>query len=78
MQKILPDDKRIMQLFKDHDLDKDDLLTQDDFLRFYRLQSQNSPDIVWNNLQAFGYTSSLTREARGETTYTNDPQLTTD
>ena len=78
MQKILPDDKRIMQLFKDHDLDKDDLLTQDDFLRFYRLQSQNSPDIVWNNLQAFGYTSSLTRVARGETTYTNDPQLTTD
>jgi hypothetical protein len=36
------------------------------------------PDVVWGNLQAFGFGNDLTKEVRGEITYSNDPNLTVD
>ncbi len=54
------------------------MLTLVDFLRFYRLSSMQKPDVVWGNLQAFGFGNDLTKEVRGEITYSNDPNLTVD
>lgn len=72
------DDKRIERLFSENDLDRDEMLTLVDFLRFYRLSSMQKPDVVWGNLQAFGFGNDLTKEVRGEITYSNDPNLTVD
>lgn len=78
IKRLNPDDSRIMTLFQAHDLDKDDMLTLTDFLRFYRTKSNESPDTVWLNLQAHGYGNNLMKEVRGETTYENDPLVTKD
>ena len=72
------DDPRIKTLFDLHDLDKDDMLTLDDFIRFYRVKSNESPDTVWLNLAAHGYGGNLMRQVRGEVTYENDPHVVRD
>ena len=72
------DDPRIKTLFDVHDLDKDDMLTLDDFIRFYRVKSNESPDTVWLNLAAHGYGNNLMKEVRGEVTYSNDPVVMRD
>ena len=52
------------------------MLTLDDFLRFYRISSMSKSEVVWGNLQAFGYNHDLTRDMRGEVTYSDDTNLT--
>jgi Ca2+-binding EF-hand superfamily protein len=69
-------DKRIEKLFSENDTDHDDMLTLDDFLRFYRISSMSKSEVVWGNLQAFGYNHDLTRDMRGEVTYSDDTNLT--
>jgi hypothetical protein len=54
------------------------MLTLDDFLRFYRISSSQKNEVVWGNLQAFGYNNDLSSEVRGEITYSNDSNLTVD
>ena len=78
LEMLQKDDKRIEKLFLENDTDKDDLLTLDDFLGFYRRSCHQKIEVVWGNLQAFGYNNDLTPEVRGEITYLNDPNLTVD
>jgi len=62
----------------ENDTDHDDLLTLHDFLRFYRIKSMGKPDVVWGNLQTFGYGNDLKPESRIEVSYSDDPNLTVD
>jgi len=36
------------------------------------------PDVVWGNLQTFGYGNDLKPESRIEVSYNDDPNLTVD
>ena len=78
VKKLSQDDTRIINLFESCDLDKDDLLTVDDFLRFYRMKSNQNPETVWLNLQAHSYNSNLLKEARGDLTYQSETTVTKD
>jgi|LauGreDrversion4_2_1035121.scaffolds.fasta_scaffold31605_1 hypothetical protein len=49
------------------------MLTVEDFIRFYRVKSNDTPETVWLNLAAHGYGNNLMRDVRGEVTYDNDP-----
>jgi hypothetical protein len=49
------------------------MLTVEDFIRFYRVKSNDTPETVWLNLAAHGYGNNLMRDVRGEVTYENDP-----
>lgn len=76
--KIGLDDPRIGNLFKNYDTDQDNLITLQDFLRFYKIQSNQEPDKVWLNLHAIGYGNNLLREVRKDVNYENDPEVTRD
>lgn len=78
LKKLSLDDTRIINLFANYDLDKDDMLTLQDFLRFYRIKSYESPDTVWLNLTAHSYGRNLQKEVRGELTYANEETVTKD
>jgi hypothetical protein len=54
------------------------MLTLEDFIRFYRVKSNESPDTVWLNLAAHGFGNNLMKEVRGETTFENDPTVVRD
>jgi hypothetical protein len=49
------------------------MLTVEDFIRFYRVKSNDTPETVWLNLAAHGYGNNLMRDVRGEVNYDNDP-----
>jgi len=49
------------------------MLTVEDFIRFYRVKSNDTPETVWLNLAAHGYGNNLMRDVRGEVTYDTDP-----
>jgi hypothetical protein len=78
IKKLSLDDTRIINLFANYDLDKDGMLTLQDFLRFYRIKSNESPDTVWLNLTAHSYGHNLQKEVRGELTYANEATVTKD
>ena len=54
-----PNDKRILAVFEQYDLDKDGLLNQAEFLEFYRESSIKRPKVVWNNILSHGYRRDL-------------------
>jgi hypothetical protein len=54
------------------------LITLSDFLRFYKIQSNQEPDKVWLNLHAIGYGNNLLREVRKDVSYESDPEVTRD
>lgn len=55
------DDQRVTDLFNKYDLDHDEILQEDDFIRFYTDSAIRKPVVVWQNLKAFGYREDLTK-----------------
>ncbi len=47
-------EEKINGLFMEYDEDKDDLLTFDDFLKFYKNAAISRSSTVWTNLKSFG------------------------
>ncbi len=56
-----PNDKRILSVFEQYDLDKDGKLNDIEFLEFYRDSSVKRPKVVWNNILSHGYRRDLKR-----------------
>jgi hypothetical protein len=54
------------------------MLTVQDFITFYRVKSNDTPETVWLNLAAHGYGNNLMKDVRGEVTYDNDPLVVRD
>src|SRR3569833_2844390 len=54
-----PGDPRVGKLFTNYNKNKDDKLTKEEFLEFYRSSSADRSDIVWNNLTVNHYGNDL-------------------
>lgn len=52
-------DKRIQEFFTSHDDDRDGLLTEENFLEFYRQACVQRPNVVWTNLASHHYRNDL-------------------
>jgi len=52
-------DKRIQEFFTSHDDDRDGLLTEENFLEFYRQACIQRPNVVWTNLASHHYRNDL-------------------
>lgn len=50
---------KINSLYKDYDVNNDDMLDFDDFLRFYKHSALSKPSIVWSNLRSFNVKGNL-------------------
>ena len=60
------EDGRVVGLFLKYDTDKDNRLTEEDFLAFYRHCCKEKEDVVRHNLYAHGYRSDLRKNVRDE------------
>lgn len=53
-------DLRVSEFFRDYDLDRDDNITVEDFLKFYKANSTYDRDpVVWKNLSTMRYRKDL-------------------
>lgn len=53
-------DPRVNDMFRDYDSDNDDVITLDDFLRFYKFHSTESRcEAVWKNLAYMRFQKNL-------------------
>ena len=55
------EDQRVKDLFEKYDTDKDDILKEEDFIKFYYDSSMRKPAVVWANLKALNYREDLTK-----------------
>lgn len=53
------DDNRVDRYFANFDRDHDDRLTVDDFLVLYSVAVKDTPEVVWSNLEVYGYHNDL-------------------
>jgi hypothetical protein len=53
------DDSRVVSTFNEWDDDKDNFLTLDNFLGFYRKACLDKKSVVWKNLNSHGYRNDL-------------------
>lgn len=52
-------DQRIVRLFNEYDKDIDGKLTKEEFLDFYKDRALQKPELVWANLNSYGYGNDL-------------------
>ena len=53
------DDYRVKDVFNNNDLDRDGILTLEDFLNFYMNSCKYRPQVVWSNFHAHSYRNDL-------------------
>jgi hypothetical protein len=56
---IAPDDNRVKEMIEKWDLDKDGLLSEEEFWNFYENATIHKPNVVWQNLKSLNYGNDL-------------------
>ena len=55
----MPNDDRIVNLFKQHDSNNDGLIEREEFIQFYETASRNKPETVRENLRSHNIRNDL-------------------
>lgn len=53
----------VNEILRDYDKDNDEIINLEEFIEYYKFQSEYKPEKVWNNLRAFFYKNDLTHES---------------
>lgn len=51
------------EIVRDYDRDNDDIINLEEFIEYYKFQSEYKPEKVWNNLRALFYKNDLSHES---------------